>query len=356
MNGQKKGKPYCECFVPISIDKWFERIHIKPEMNVLLQQIYRDIGRLEGLNTLLNCEEVENINRLIGRINVMHCQTDEDQSLGVMHFFSGVYEDESVMEAYRSQIVLCSDINALRFQHREKFIILQNTIWALRKEFHPVSPERIGDCIDELLVAASKYTNSFRRHNEVMDPILFSGLLFYQLLTLAPYEKNNILYSACAVEKYMQKLQMLPEVTIPFAKFIQDNINECDDRMAGTRQACNMDQWLLFYLDILDKALNAACGFVEVQHRCMIKSMNVVNKLKNISVNMKDRMYKELGLMQQMPLFRIEDVMNHCGITHSTAAKMVNIFIGMKIVKQVDDKQRYCVYEYSPLMECIRKM
>lgn len=66
--------------------------------------------------------------------------------------------------------------------------------------------------------------------------------------------------------------------------------------------------------------------------------MSAVKKLKNISVNMKDRMYKELGLMQQMPLLRIEDVMNHCGITHNTAAKMVNIFIELKIVKQVDDK------------------
>lgn len=260
------------------------------------------------------------------------------------------------MEAYKSQIVLYLDINALRFQHREKFIILKNTIWALRKEFHPVSPERIGDCIDELLAAASKYTNSFRRHKEMIDPILFSGLLFYQLLTMAPYEKNNILYSACVVEKYMQKLQILPEITILFAKFIQDNINECDDRMAETRHACNMNQWLLFYLDILDKALNAAYGFIEEQHHCMIKSMNALNKLKKISVNMKDRMHKELELMQQMPLFRIEDVMNHCGITHSTAAKMVNIFIGLKIVKQIDDKQRYRVFKYVPLMECIKRI
>lgn len=352
----KKEKPYCECFVPISIDKWFDRIHIKPEMNPLLQRIYRKIGRLEGLTALMDRGKVENINSLIGRINMMHCQTDGDQLLGVMYFFSSIYEDESVMEAYKSQIVLYSDINALRFQHREKFIILKNTIWVLRKEFHPVSPERIGDCIDELLDATLKYANSFRRHKEMMDPILFSGLLFYQLLTMAPYEKNNILYSACVVEKYMQKLQILPEVTIPFAKFIQDNINECEDRMAETRQACNMNQWLLFYLDILDKALNAACGFIEEQHRSTIKSVNAVNKLKNISVNMKDKMLKELNQMQQMPLFRIEDVMNHCDITHSTAAKMVNIFIERKIVKQVDDKQRYRVFEYAPLMECIRRM
>lgn len=238
----KKEKPYCECFVPISIDKWFDRIHIKLEMNMLLQRIYQKIGRLEGLTALLEHGEVGNSSSLIGRINVMHCRTDEEQSLGVKHFFSNIYKDESVMEAYESQIMLYSDINVLRYRHREKFIILKNTIWALRKEFHPVSPGRIGDCIDHLLDTTSKYANSFRKHNEALNPILFSGLLFYQLLTMAPYEKNNILYSACAVEKYMQKLQMLSEVTIPFAKFIQDNINECDDRMAETRQACNMNQ------------------------------------------------------------------------------------------------------------------
>lgn len=81
-----KEKPYCEYFVPISIDKWFDRIHIKPEMNTLLQQIYRGIGRLEGLFALMERGEAENINSLIGRINMMHCSTDGEQSLGVMFF------------------------------------------------------------------------------------------------------------------------------------------------------------------------------------------------------------------------------------------------------------------------------
>ena len=60
-----------------------------------------------------------------------------------------------------------------------------------------------------------------------MNPILFSGLLLYQLLTLAPYEQNNIVYSSYAMEKYMQRLKVLPEVSLPFAKLIRNNINEC---------------------------------------------------------------------------------------------------------------------------------
>ncbi len=60
--------------------------------------------------------------------------------------------------------------------------------------------------------------------------------------------------------------------------------------------------------------------------------------------------------MQQALLFRIEDVMNHCDIKHSTATKVVNTYITLKIVKQEDSKQQYHVYEYAPLMECIRKI
>lgn len=349
-------KMYCECFVPISIDKWFDRILIKPEMNALLLQIYRKIGCIEGMAALLNREEVENINSLIDRINVMHCQPNGKKASDDMRLFTSIYGDESIVKFNKTQMALCSDINALRFQHRENFIILRNAISALRKEFHPVSPGRIGDCIDDLLDITSKYAYSFRKHNEVVDAIFFSGLLFYQLLTIAPYEKNNILYSAYVVEKYVQKLKIVPEISFPFAKLVQENRNECDDRMAEVRRECNMNQWLLFYLDILDKALNATCEFIEGQHRSMIESVEAINKAKDISVNMKDRMLKELGHMQQIPLFRIEDVMRHCDITHSTATKMVNAFISLKIVKQVDDKQRYRVYEYTPLMECIRRI
>lgn len=86
----KKEKPYCECFVPISIDKWFDRIHIKPEMNMLMQRICRKIGRLEGLTALKDRGELENINSLIGRINVMHARK-MGISRWVLFIFLAVY-------------------------------------------------------------------------------------------------------------------------------------------------------------------------------------------------------------------------------------------------------------------------
>ena len=154
----------------------------------------------------------------------------------------------------------------------------------------------------------------------------------------------------------MQKLKVLPEVSLPFAKLIQNNINECEDRMAEVRWSCNISPWLTFYLNIMDKALEAICRFIEEQHKDMATSINAVNRVKNISPNMRNRMIMELGFMQQMPFFRIEDVMNHCDITHSTAVKMVNIFIKLKIVKQADNKQRYRGYKCISLAESIRRV
>ena len=206
--------------------------------------------------------------------------------------------------------------------------------------------QRIGDSINDLLDITSRCAYSFRMHNEEVNRILFSGLLFYQLLTIEPYERHNILYSAYAMKKYMQEMKVFPEICFLLAKLIYVNRNECDDRMAEVRQACNINQLLIFYLNIMDKALNATCEFIEEQHRCMIKSVKAVNKVKNISANMKDKMIKELEHMQRTPLFYIEDVMKHCDITHNTATKLVNTFIALKLVKQADSKQRYRIYEY----------
>ena len=349
-------KMYCKCYVPIRIDSWFDRIKIQSEYNALLLQIYRKIGHIEGMVALLKCEEVENINSLIDRINLMYCQSDGKRALDILNFFSPIHGDESMIQSSKDQIALYSDINVLRSRHRKKFIILRNVISALREEFNPVSPERIGESIDDLLDVTSKYEKYFKKQNDVLNPILFSGLLFYQLLTLAPYEQNNIVYSSYAMEKYMQRLKVLPEVSLPFSKLIQNNINECEDRMAEVRWSCNINPWLTFYLNIMDKALQIVCRFIEEQHRHMATNINAVNRVKNISPNMRNKMIMELGFMQQMPFFRIEDVMNHCDITHSTAVKMVNTFIKLKIVKQADNKQRYRVYEYVSLTECIKKI
>lgn len=349
-------KRYCKCFIPIRIDRWFDRVQMQSEYNALLMQIYRKIGHIEGMVALLNCEEVKNINSLIDRVNLMYCQPDGKRALDILNFFSQIHEDESMIQSLKDQIALYSDINVLKSRHRKKFVILRNAISALREEFNPVSPERIGESIDDLLDVTSKYANYFKKQNDVLNPILFSGLLLYQLLTLAPYEQNNIVHSSYAVAKYMRKLKVLPEVSLPLAKLIQNNINECEDRMAEVRWSCNINLWLTFYLNIMDKALEAVCRFIQEQQKHMETSINAVNRVKNISPNMRNKMIMELGFMQQMPFFRIEDVMNHCNITHSTAVKMVNTFIKLKIVKQADNKQRYRVYEYVSLTECIKKI
>lgn len=125
------------------------------------------------------------------------------------------------------------------------------------------------------------FKSDVKKENASLDPILFSGLLYYQLLTVVPYEMNNILYSSYTVTKYLQELKILPKLSLPLSKLMHDNKNECDDRMAEVSQACNIDQWLLFYLGMLDKA-------------------------ENIPVHMKERMKYELMMMHQKPFFRIE--------------------------------------------------
>ena len=137
---------------------------------------------------------------------------------------------------------------------------------------------------------------------------------------------------------------------------MHDNKNECDDRMAEVRQACNINQWLLFYLGMLDKVFGTEYNFIKEKHCCFNESLDVLDKAKNIPNHMKERMKHGLIMMYQKPFFRIEELRNDCDITHSTATKMVNLFIELKLVKQVNDKQRYRVYEYIPLMECIRRI
>ena len=104
------------------------------------------------------------------------------------------------------------------------------------------------------------------------------------------------------------------------------------------------------------RAIEAENNFIIEQHRCKMKDWEKVKKAKGVSVNMRNQMFQELGFMHQTPVFRIEDVMHDFDITHSTASKMINMFIKIKIVKQINEKQRYRLYEYVPLMVSIKKI
>ena len=350
-----KERLYLNCYTPVSIDKWFDRIHLKPEMENLLLKIYHKIGMLEGICGLLSKEELKCTDDLIDRCNLMRCQADESQMLDSANYFS--YSDDSgFLLEEKKKIQMFSELQTLKKQHRENFIIRRQTISALRKEWNPTVPYRIGDCLDDLLRITLEFKSKVRRGNEPLNPVLFSGLFYHQLLTIVPCDKNNMLHSSYAVAKYLWELQILTKISLPLSKLMYDNKNECDDRMAEVRQSCNMNQWLLFYLDMLDKALGKEYSFINEKHIHMDKSQDTLDKAKNIPNQLKERMKRELNMMCQNPVFRIEDVMKDCNITHSTATKMVNLFIELNLVRQMNDKQRYRIYEYIPLMECIRRI
>ena len=346
---------YLSCYTPVSIDKWFGRIHLNAEMKNLLLRIYHKIGKLEGICELLDEEEIKNIDEMVDRYNLMYCQLGGYRLPDFENFFGYAGNDELIRKE-RQKIQEFSDLKMLRGQHREKFIICRQTIWVLRKEWNPTAPHRIGGCLDDLIRIMLGFKSDVKKENASLDPILFSGLLYYQFLTVVPYEMNNILYSSYTVTKYLQELKILPELSLPLSKLMHDNKNECDDRMAEVRQACNINQWLLFYLGMLDKVFGTEYNFIKEKHCCFNKSLDVLDKAKNIPNHMKERMKHGLIMMYQKPFFRIEELRNDCDITHSTATKMVNLFIELKLVKQVNDKQRYRVYEYIPLMECIRRI
>ena len=63
--------------------------------------------------------------------------------------------------------------------------------------------------------------------------------------------------------KYLQELIVLPKISLPLSKIMYDNRNECDARMVEVRQACNNYQWLLFYLDVLEKVLGTEYNFIK---------------------------------------------------------------------------------------------
>lgn len=350
-----KERLYLNCYTPVNIEKWFGRIQLNSEMKILLLKIYQNIGNLEGICELLDKEELKNTDELIDRRNLMCCRVDENQLQDFTYFFGYAGNDEFILEE-RRKMQAFSELRMLRKQHREKFFIHRQTIWALRKEWNPTAPHRINDCLDELIRITSEFKSDVKKGSTPLNPILFSGLLYYQLLTVAPYEMDNILYSSYTVVKYLQELKILPELSLPLSKLMHDNKNECDDRMAEVRQACNINQWLLFYLGMLDKVFGIEYNFIKEKHCCFNKSLDVLDKAKNIPNHMKERMKHGLIMMYQKPFFRIEELRNDCDITHSTATKMVNLFIELKLVKQVNDKQRYRVYEYIPLMECIRRI
>ena len=84
-------KPLCECYVPVSIDKWYGQIKVSSEMNALLLQIYRKIGQLEGVIELMDSWELECVNNLIDRKNIACYYKDKNQAIELTDYFDRMH-------------------------------------------------------------------------------------------------------------------------------------------------------------------------------------------------------------------------------------------------------------------------
>lgn len=112
---------------------------------------------------------------------------NENQLSDFTCFFSYASDNELILEK-RKNIQVLSNLKLLRRKHRENFNICGQTIWALRKEWNPTAPQRIDDCMDDLVRITSEFKSTIKKENAPLNPILFSGLLYYQLLTVVPWE------------------------------------------------------------------------------------------------------------------------------------------------------------------------
>lgn len=160
-----KERFYLNCYTPVSIDKWFDRIHLKPEMGNLLLKIYHKIGMREGICELFDQEELKCTDDLTDRRNLMQCQTDESQMSDSAYFFTHS-DDSGFLLEEKKKIHMFSELQTLKKQHRENFIIRGQTISALRKEWNPTAPDRIGDCLDDLLCITLEFKGRVRKGNE----------------------------------------------------------------------------------------------------------------------------------------------------------------------------------------------
>ena len=75
-----KENVYLNCYTPVNIDKWFDRIQLNSEMKNLLLKIYQKIGKLEGIFQYWNKLERLNDKRVICRIPTNNRQAALEQS------------------------------------------------------------------------------------------------------------------------------------------------------------------------------------------------------------------------------------------------------------------------------------
>ncbi|MDP2423226.1 MAG: Fic family protein [Bacteroidales bacterium] len=209
--------------------------------------------------------------------------------------------------------------------------------------FIPPHQDGVGDLMADL-------ENFLHNENNPIPPLIKIGIAHYQFETIHPFLDGNGRIGRVLITLYLVSNQLLHKPTLYLSDFFEKNKSLYYDNLNRVRTHNDLTQWLKFFLEgVRSSSENAISTF---RHIIALRSEA---EHKIISLGKKQALAKSfLHYLYSKPITDAGDVAESLSINISTALRLIEDFIRLKILIETTGFKRNRIFAFDDYIKLFR--
>ena len=203
--------------------------------------------------------------------------------------------------------------------------------------FVPPHPNEVADLMSDL--------EQFLQNKNIFVPDLIKiAIAHYQFETIHPFCDGNGRIGRLLITLYLVNEQILCKPTLYLSDFFAKNKSLYYDNLMMVRHKNNLTQWLRFFLEgVIQTAENSIETFQKI-----ITMKEEIERDKIIKLGKKTKTAQQFLLyLFGQPIVDTDDVVKKFNINKTTALRLINDFIELKILKEITGFKRNRIFMFE---------
>jgi len=203
---------------------------------------------------------------------------------------------------------------------------------------------------DDMLAAMADLENYMNNPNG-QDTLIKVALIHYQFETIHPFLDGNGRLGRLLILIFLLEQKILSTPVLYISYFLKKNRIEYYDRLMEVRKNGNFEQWVKFFLQAVCETASEAIA--DIDELTALHSQNVA-KIESLGRSSSTALNLFLYL-EKNPIIDTQKTAADLNITFKTVANSISKLISLRILSQIEGKQRNRMFAYTDYLNVLKK-
>jgi len=201
------------------------------------------------------------------------------------------------------------------------------------------------------MLAAMADLESYMNNPDGQDTLIKVALIHYQFETIHPFLDGNGRLGRLLILIFLLEQKILSTPVLYISYFLKKNRIEYYDRLMEVRKNGNFEQWVKFFLQAVCETAGEAIA--DIDELTTLHSQNVA-KIESLGRASQTALNLFLYL-EKNPIIDTQKTAADLNITFKTAANSISKLASLRILSQIEGKQRNRLFAYMDYLNVLKK-